>query len=246
MIILKTKVDISKIQDSCSILKNVLDVLYNLIEDGITTNDLNKITEELIDKENALPAFKGYRNFPYSICASVNDCVVHGFPNNNKLLNGDILSIDCGVLYKGWYSDSAFTKAVGIVSENTKMLIDVTKECLYKGIENAQPYGNIGDISNTIQTTALKHNFGIVEKFGGHGIGRELHEEPFISNVGLKGRGYVLKPGMVIAIEPMLTLGNASVMTSHEGWMVKTKDGSVSAHFEHTVAITKEGPRILT
>jgi len=213
---------------------------------GITTYELNKEAEEMTYKRKAFPVFNGYKGFPYSICASVNSCVVHGFPDNIKLQDGDLLSIDFGILYKGWCGDSAFTKIIGKTQENIKTLVRVTEECLYAGIDKALEYNKVGDISNIVQAHAMEYGFGVVEKFGGHGIGRNLHEDPFISNIGVKDKGYLLKSGMVIAIEPMLTLGKSDVERMNNGWTIKTKDGKVSAHFEHTVAITEEGPIILT
>lgn len=246
MIILKTSDQIKRIGDSCKIVSEVLSHLYNISDIGITTYELNKEAEEITRKRNAFPVFNGYKGFPYSICASVNDHVVHGFPNNIKLQDGDVLSIDFGILYKGWCGDSAFTKIMGSASKDVEMLLKVTEKCLYDGIDKVIAYNKVGDISNAIQTRAEEYGFGIVDKFGGHGIGRNLHEDPFISNVGIKDKGYLLKSGMVIAIEPMLTLGKADVERMNNGWTIKTKDGKVSAHFEHTVAITEEGPIILT
>ena len=246
MIILKTSDQIKRIGDSCKIVSEVLSHLFSISEVGITTFELNKVAEEITYKHKAFPVFNGYKGFPYSICASVNDCVVHGFPDNVKLQNGDILSIDFGILYKGWCGDAAFTKIIGEASETIKTLVRVTEECLYAGIEKLQAYNKVGDISNAIQTRAVEHGFGVVEKFGGHGIGRNLHEDPFISNAGVKDKGYLLKPGMVIAVEPMLTLGKADIERMSNGWTIKTKDGKTAAHFEHTVAITEEGPIILT
>jgi len=246
MIILKTSDQIKRIGDSCKIVSSVLSHLYNISEIGISTHELNKEAEEIVKKHKATPVFNGYKGFPYSICASINDYIVHGFPNDIKLKDGDVLSIDFGVLYKGWCGDSAFTKIIGNASEDIKTLVRVTEECLYAGIKKAVARSRVGDISNTIQTHAMKYGFGVVEKFGGHGIGRNLHEDPFISNVGEKNKGYLLKPGVVIAIEPMLTAGKADIERMSNGWTIKTKDGKVAAHFEHTVAITNEGPIILT
>jgi len=246
MIILKTSEQIKRIGDSCKIVSEILTHIYSISEEGITTVELNKIAEDMAHKRGAFPVFNGYKGFPYSICASTNDCVVHGFPNNAKLRSGDILSIDFGILYKGWCGDSAFTKIIGTTTEDIKNLIRVTEECLYMGIDEARPYNRIGDISNAIQTTASAHGLGVVEQYGGHGIGRNLHEDPYISNAGVKNKGYLLKAGMVIAIEPMLTLGKADIEKEDNGWTVRTKDGKAAAHFEHTLAITEEGPVILT
>jgi methionyl aminopeptidase len=246
MIILKTFDQIKRIGDSCKIVSEILSHLYTISEIGITTYELNKVAEEITYKHKAYPVFNGFKGFPYSICASVNDCVVHGFPNDVKLQNGDVLSVDFGILYKGWCGDSAFTKIIGETSDDIKTLVRVTEECLYAGIEKAVAYNKVGDISSSIQTHAIEHGFGVVEKYGGHGIGRNLHEDPFISNVGVKNKGYLLKAGMVIAIEPMLTLGKADIKKMDNGWTIKTKDEKTAAHFEHTIAITEEGPVILT
>lgn len=246
MIILHGKQDIVKISKSCSIVAYVLSRLEKEVCPGVTTNYLDNLAERLTFEKGAIPGFKGYRGFPCSICVSVNDQVVHGIASDVPLKEGDILSIDFGILYKGWYGDSALTIPVGRISPRRKKLIQVTQECLKLGIQQSYPGNKLGDISYAVQQHAEKEGFSVVREFTGHGIGRDLHEEPAIPNFGNKGEGYLLKPGMIIAIEPMINEGNKETVTKSDGWTVVTKDGSVSAHFEHTLAITNEGPIILT
>jgi methionyl aminopeptidase len=246
MIIIKTRKEIEKILISCRMVALVLSELKKDIQPGITTKELNEKAEYITARFGAIPGFKGYKGFPYSICASVNDQVVHGFPNNTPLKEGDVLSIDFGILYKGWYGDAAFTKAVGKVNNNIEKLIKTTEACLYKGIEQAVPMNRIGDISAAIESNAASNGFEVVREYVGHGLGRELHEEPQIPNFGNPGEGYIIKPGMVIAIEPMLTEKSGETKTLKDGWTTKTVDGGLSAHFEHTIAIFDQGPKILT
>ena len=246
MIILHGLQDIYGIKKSCSVVAYVLSRLDNEVKPGITTNYLNSLAEILTFEKGTMPGFKGYRGFPYSICASVNDQIVHGFPSDEPLKEGDILSIDFGILYKGWYGDSALTIPVGKISVRRKKLIQVTKECLYLAIQQCYDGNRIGDISYAIQQHAEKNKFNVIKDFTGHGVGRDLHEEPMIPNFGNKGEGYLLKNGMVIAIEPMLVDGNGGTITGPDGWTVLTENGSVAAHFEHTITITENGPVILT
>jgi methionyl aminopeptidase len=246
MIILKTPSQIDGIRRSCEIVAYVLKELKNNIKPGVTTNYLNEMAEDLCLQKGGTPGFKGYRGFPYSICSSRNEEVVHGFPSNNKLVEGEILSIDFGVLYKGWYGDSAFTAPVGIVSKEIKKLLAVGEACLYEGIKVAKAYNRIGDVSHAVQTYAEKRSYNVVREFVGHGIGQDLHEEPQVPNFGPKGRGYMLKPGSVIAIEPMVSAGTCEILTMKDRWTVKTADGMPAVHFEHTVAITNNGTEILT
>lgn len=246
MIILHGKQDILGIKTSCKIVAHVLSALEKEVKPGITTNYLNDFAEELTFKKGALPGFKGYRGFPASICASINSQVVHGIPSDKPLNEGDLLSIDFGILYKGWYGDSALTIPVGKVSGAHKKLIKTTRECLNLGIAQSIPGNKIGDISYAIQQHAEKEGFGVVKGFTGHGIGKDLHEEPAIPNFGNKNEGYLLKKGMAIAIEPMLTEYGHETITGDNGWAILTKDGGMSAHFEHTLTITDEGPIILT
>lgn len=246
MIFTKTSKDINKIHQSCRIVSFVLSQIEKEIKPGVTTSYLDKMAEELAYEKGAIPGFKGYRGFPYSICASVNEQIVHGFANDNPLEDGDILSIDFGILYKGWYGDAAFTAPVGEVSPLASKLIKVTKECLSKGIEASKPYNRVGDISSAVQRHAEAAGFNVVKDFTGHGIGRALHEEPAIYNFGKAGEGYMLKPGMVIAIEPMVTEKGEKTKSLNDGWTVVTEDGGLSAHFEHTIAITENGVEVLT
>lgn len=246
MIILKTPSQIDGIRRSCEIVAYVLTELKNSIKPGITTKYLNEMSEELCFQRGGTPGFKGYRGFPYSICSSRNEEIVHGFPSDIPLMEGEILSIDFGVLYKGWYGDSAFTAPVGTVSKETKKLLEVGKACLYEGINTARMYKRIGDISNAVQTYAEKRSYNVVRDFVGHGIGRDLHEEPQVPNFGPKGMGYMLKSGTVIAIEPMVSAGTCEIVTMKDHWTVKTADGMPAVHFEHTVAITENGTEILT
>ena len=207
---------------------------------------LDNLAEELTKKKNAVPAFKGYRGFPFSICASVNQMVVHGFPSKRPLNEGDILSIDFGTLYNGFYGDSAITVPVGKISKNAERLSQITKESLFKGIEKAIPGGRLSDISNAIQTHVESAGYSVVRVFVGHGIGSKLHEEPQIPNYGSPGVGIRLKAGMTLAIEPMVNENGPDVKILADGWTAITKDGGLSAHFEHTIAITENGPDILS
>jgi len=246
MIILKHKNQIDGIRNSCRIVSYVLNELEKLIAPGITTKYLNLIAEELCYSRGGTPGFKGYKGFPYSICASRNDTVVHGFPDDIPLVSGDIISIDFGVLYKGWYGDSAFTKAVGTISDDISRLLVIGEECLYSGINEIEPNSRIGDISNSIQTKAEEAGFSVVTGFVGHGIGKNLHEEPQVPNVGVRNTGIIVKPGMVIAIEPMINFGLADVYVSNNEWSIFTCDGKPSVHFEHTIVFDGKSTEILT
>ena len=216
------------------------------IKEGITTLELDRLCEEFINNNDGVGTCKGYNGYPNVICASVNDEVVHGIPSNRKLKNGDIITIDVVIGYKGYQGDAAWTYAVGDVNSSKKYLMEHTEKALYKGIEQVKPGNRIGDISNAIQNYALEHNLGIVRELCGHGIGREMHEDPEVSNFGLKNTGPKLKPGMVICIEPMLTYGSSDVCLLDDEWTVVTCDGSDAAHYEHTVLVTDDGYLILT
>jgi methionyl aminopeptidase len=246
MLILKTSKQLDKIKKSCNIASCILNTIRENIIPGITTIELNSIAEKLAKKYKTIPAFKGYHGFPYSICASVNSQVVHGFPTDKPLKEGDILSVDFGVIYEDWYSDTAFTKAVGRVSQKVENLLHVTEKALYSGIKNAQPFCRIGDISRAVQKEAEKFDYGVIRDLVGHGVGLDLHEFPQIPNYGIEGEGLILRPGTVIAIEPMFVEKSPQVKRLSDGWGIATKDGGYSTHFEHTVLITKEGPEILT
>lgn len=213
---------------------------------GVSTRELDSIAEDAIRQEGAKPAFLGYQGFPASICSSINEQVVHGIPGRRRLRDGDILSVDIGAIYDGYYGDMARTFAIGEVSAETRRLIDATERSLEAGIEKCYAGNRLSDISNAVQTVAEGAGFSVVRQYVGHGIGRTMHEEPQIMNYGPPGKGPVLKTGMVFAIEPMINAGRAEVRSLEDGWTVVTDDGSLSAHFEHTVAITSGGPLVLT
>lgn len=247
MIIIKSQSEINKISESCKIVAEVLQNLRSFVREGISTADIESNVEKQILRRNALPAFKGYRGYPSSVCLSINNQVVHGIPSKLvKLKNGDIVSIDLGVLLHGFYGDAAITLSIGEVSQDTKNLIKVTEESLYIGIENAVVGNRVSDISSSIQQYVESNGFSVVRAFVGHGIGRFLHEDPQVPNFGKPGQGVRLREGMTIAIEPMVNAGGPDVMILGDGWTAVTTDGSLSAHFEHTIAITKNGPEILT
>jgi len=217
------------------------------IAPGISTFDLNKIAEDVIFKNGATPSFKGYNGYPASICASVNNVVIHGIPHREiKLKNGDIVAIDIGVCYKGYHGDCAYTHGVGIISPKLQELLKTTQEALYAGLEYAQPNNRLSDISHSIEQFVIKRGYSVVKDFTGHGIGRKLHEAPPIPNFGLPGIGPILKPGMTLAIEPMVNIGSSDVRILVDNWTTVTDDGLDSAHFEHTIAITENGYTILT
>lgn len=220
--------------------------IAKVIKPGIKTIELNKLAETFIRDNGGVPAFLNYNGFPYSLCISLNNQVVHGFPNQHVLVDGDLVSVDCGVVKNKYYGDSAYTFAIGEVSEQTKLLMQVTKECLVLGVEKAVAGLRIGDIGYAVQEHAEKHNFGVVKELVGHGVGTRLHEKPEVPNYGKRGAGIKLEEGMVIAIEPMINAGRAGVRFWDDGWTVSTIDGKVSAHYEHTVAISKGKPDILS
>jgi len=228
------------------IVAETLALLGSHIRPGVTSAELNRLAEKECERQGCQPAFKGYGGFPYSICASPNDRVVHGFPNDTPLRDGDIISIDFGVLYKGFYGDAAMTFAVGQLGKETQRLVDATRESLARAIEKAVPGGRLSDISHAVQAWVEPKGFSVVREFVGHGIGRKLHEAPQIPNYGEAGQGPRLKPGMTLALEPMINAGQAAVRIMEDGWTAVTQDGRLSAHFEHTVAITENGPEILT
>ncbi len=243
---IKKPEEIELMYQAGKLLAGVRDVLKKEIKAGITTGFLDKLAEELIRESQAEPAFKGYRGFPGSICASLNNQVVHAIPGSRKLVEGDILSVDIGIKYKGYFSDLAFTQGIGRITPEAKRLIASTQKALFKGIKKARDGGFLSDISYAIECFAKRDGFSVVREFVGHGIGKELHEEPPIPNFGPPGQGPRLKEGMVLAIEPMVNIGGSEVKIEKDNWTVVTRDGSLSAHFEHTVAITSRGPKILT
>jgi methionyl aminopeptidase len=247
MIILKHPDEVEKMYAANQIVAHLLEVLKEEIHPGITTRDLDQMAEEFIEvKHKAKAAFKGYRGYPATLCTSVNDVVVHGIPSGQVLEDGDLVSIDVGVIVDGYYGDSARTYPVGIESDETAKLIRVTEESLYKGIEKATVEHRLFDISYAIQQHVEGNGYSVVRAFVGHGIGQSLHEEPQIPNFGLPHRGPRLKEGMVLAIEPMVNRGHWDVKILDDEWTTVTVDGSLSAHFEHSVAILNEGPRILS
>jgi len=246
VIIIKNYKEIEKIKRSCHIVAELLKEMEKMIEPGITTKELDEFAEDFIRKRKAIPAFKGYRDYPASICASINDVIVHGIPNSSKLKEGDIIGIDVGVLFDGYYGDTAATFPVGKVEDKHLELLKITKEALYIGIEKAKLNNRIGDISFAIQSYVEKRGFNVIRDFVGHGIGKNLHEEPKIPNFGQAGSGPKIVEGMVLAIEPMVSEGSFEIEIMPDGWTAKTKDRSYSAHFEHTIAITSYGTIILT
>ena len=246
MIVLKSPAELDNMRAAGKIVAETLALLKDRIAPGVTTAELNKLAEKECQRHGAKAAFKGYGGFPYAICASPNDRVVHGFPNKTPLRNGDILSIDFGVFYKGFYGDSAFTAPVGEIDKETRTLLKATEESLEKAIEKSVPGGRLSDVSHAVQSWVEPQGFSVVREFVGHGIGRNLHEAPQIPNYGKPGQGPRLKTGMTLAIEPMINVGEPGVKILEDGWTAVTLDGKMSAHFEHTVAITDNGPEILT
>ena len=246
MIILKSKDEINKMEKANQIVAHVLSKLSEVVAPGITTNDLDRIAEELIRKKGGIPTFIGYRGYPKSLCLSVNEEVVHGIPGKKVLKEGDIVGIDCGVTYDGFVGDSALTVGVGTVSEEAKNLMRVTEESLQKAITQVVEGNRIGDIGFAVQSHAEKNGYSVVRDFIGHGIGRQMHEEPQVPNYGVKGTGPRIKVGMVLAIEPMVNMGTHEVEVLADGWTVVTKDKKWSAHFEHSIACTDTGPVVLS
>lgn len=247
MIILRSRAEIEKIRASCAVVAEILERLVEHIKPGVTTLDLNGISEELAAKKGAKPAFKGYHGYPYALCASINEEVVHGMPSRHRRLKGgDIISLDFGVVMDGYFGDAALTVPVGQISETAVQLCTVTEECLYEGISQAVAGNRVSDISHAIQDYVEKRGYSVVREFVGHGIGQHLHESPQVPNYGPAGRGVRLKPGMVLAIEPMINVGEPDVVVLEDRWTAVTRDRKLSAHFEHTIAVTDNGPRILT
>ncbi len=243
---IKTQKEIEIIAEGGKILAKVLKDLEKMVKPGITTLELDRAAEALILSAKAKPAFKGYEGFPYSLCASVNENIVHGFPSSYALKEGDLVKLDLGVLYKGFNTDSAITVAVGNVSFEAKRLLNVTKKSLRLGIKKAKIGNTVGDIGNTIQRFVEDQGFGVVRDLCGHGIGKTVHEDPRVPNFGKRGSGEKLVEGMVICIEPIITAGDYNIKQSADGYGYATKDNSFSAHFEHTIVITKSGPKVLT
>jgi methionyl aminopeptidase len=246
MIFIKSPEEIEKMSVSGKMVAEILLEIRSRIKPGITTQELDQLAARLAQKKKARPAFKGYNGYPFSLCVSVNEEVVHGFPSKRKLVEGDIVSLDFGVCFDGYYGDAALTQAVGKVSPQAERLMKVTRESLFKGLQEVRVGRRLGDISAAVQQHVEAHGYSVVRQFVGHGIGKGLHEDPQVPNYGEAGRGILLKPGMVLAIEPMVNVGGSEVELQADGWTAVTKDRSLSAHFEHTVAITENGYRILT
>jgi methionyl aminopeptidase len=246
MIILKSRPEIEKMRKSNAIVAAILEELSRKIRPGVKTIELDRLSEELALKKGARPAFKGYRGYPYSLCTSVNSEVVHGMPSERELKEGDIVSLDFGILNDGYYGDAAVTVPVGEITPGARKLLKITEEALYRGIAEVKAGNRIGDISSAIQGHVEAAGYSVVRDLVGHGIGKSLHEDPQVPNYGSGGRGIELKPGMVFAIEPMVNEGTYRVEILRDGWTVVTADGKLSAHFEHSVAITENGPVILS
>lgn len=247
MIVLKTSRELSIMKEACRISAGALQLIGESIEPGITTAELDRIAEKYILSEGAKPNFKGYSGYPATACISINNEVIHGIPSKlRKIKAGDIVSVDLGATIDGYNGDNAATFAVGEISDEAKRLIDATRESLYEGIKAAVAGGRIGDIGHAVSSYVEARGFSVVRDFVGHGVGTELHEAPEVPNYGTAGKGIRLMPGMTIAIEPMINAGRPGVKTLSDGWTVVTCDGSLSAHFEHTVAITSDGPQIMT
>ncbi|MED5019969.1 type I methionyl aminopeptidase [Paenibacillus chibensis] len=246
MIICKSETELGFMREAGRIVAETHRLMAKHMEPGITTGELDAIADHYIRSQQALPSFKGYNGFPASICASVNDQLVHGFPGKRKLNEGDIITLDIGAQYRGYHGDSAWTYPVGRISDEAQRLLDVTEQSLYAGLELVKPDVRLFTISHAIQRVIEDAGFSVVQEYVGHGVGAELHEEPNIPNFGVSDRGPRLKAGMVLAIEPMVNAGSRFVKTLEDNWTVVTVDGSLCAHFEHTVAVTSEGHEILT
>lgn len=246
MITIKNEKEIELMRQAGKLVSLTRKYLENYLKPGITTREIDSLAEEFIIKNGGVPSCKGYNGFPNAICMSTNDTVVHGIPNGKKLKNGDILSVDMVIGYQGYQGDSAWTYPIGEIDEDSKYLLKHTEQALYEGVKFAKAGNRVGDISSAIEEYATKHNLGIVRELCGHGIGKNMHEDPDVPNFGKKGTGPLLKPGMVICIEPMLTFGRKEVYLEDDEWGIKTYDKSNAAHFEFTVLITNNEPEILT
>lgn len=244
--LIKTEAEIKVMKECGEILARVMNQVGQAVKPGVTTKQLDELGQRLIEAENGKPSFLGYRNFPNSLCISVNEAVVHGLPTDKPLAEGDIVGVDLGVLYKGYHTDSAWTFPVGTISESATRLLNITRESLFQGIAKAKVGNCIGDISATIQRYVESNGYSVVRELVGHGIGQKIHEEPSVPNYGKPGVGDKLKAGMTICIEPMVNQGSARIKELSDGWTIVTADRKLSAHFEHTVLITDDGPVILT
>jgi len=245
-IMVKSKEDLAAMRRAGQVAAQALQTVVEAVRPGVTTHDLDRIAEDRIRHLGGVPSFLGYRGFPASICTSINDEVVHGIPGPRQLREGEIISVDLGAVVEGFHGDLAVTVPVGKVSDEVDRLLRVTREALAIGIRAVRPKGRLGNVSAAIQKYVEEHGFSVVREFAGHGIGRRLHEEPQIPNFGRPGNGVPLRPGMTLAIEPMVNMGTADVMMDPDGWTVRTRDHKPSAHFEHTVAVGEDGPIVLT
>lgn len=247
MIVLKTGRELKIMREACRISAGALQTAGKAVEPGVTTAEIDKLAEDYIRSQGGVPNFKNYQGYPATACISINNEVIHGIPSSKrKLKQGDIVSIDLGAMFEGYHGDNAATFACGDVSQEAKRLMDITEQSLYKGIAAAVSGGRLGDIGHAVQSFIEENGYSVVRQFVGHGIGTKLHEAPEVPNFGTSGRGIRLMPGMTLAIEPMVNAGGSDVKILPDGWTVLTKDGSLSAHFEHTVVITADGPKIMT
>lgn len=245
-IVLRTSAELEKMRMAGILLNRVMKQVTAAVKPGVTTKELDTLAHHLIRESGAKPSFLNYHGYPATLCTSVDDEIVHGIPGSRVLEEGSILSIDCGLILNGWHSDHAVTVPVGEISSKAQKLIKITEECLYRGIDAMVPGARLGDVGHAVQSLAEGQGYGVVRDMCGHGIGRHLHEAPQLPNYGRPGEGIALKPGMVIAIEPMINMGTWRIRTLRDGWTTITADGSLSAHAEHTVAVTADGPMILT
>jgi methionyl aminopeptidase len=245
MMVLKTAGEIELMDQANRIVHQVLEAVGKRIAPGVTPLELDRLADQVIRGAGAVPAFLNYRGYPATLCISINDVIVHGIPNEVPLEEGDIVGIDCGVLYKGYYGDAARTFAVGRIDEEARRLLQVTEEALNLAVQQVKPGARLSDIGHAVQQHAEKHGYSVVREFSGHGIGTSLHEDPQVPNFGHPGRGPKLRPGLVLAIEPMVNVGSSGVKVDPDGWTARTEDGSLSAHFEYSVAVTPNGVRIL-
>jgi methionyl aminopeptidase len=246
IITMKTPVEFEKMAVAGAAVAAVHDAVRAAAEPGVTTAQLDRIAAEVLRGHGCRPSFLGYHGFPATICASPNEQIVHGIPDGYKLVEGDVLSIDAGAIYEGWHGDAAFTMAIGEVPDGVARLIEVTEAALWEGLKRARPGNRLGDIGSAIEAKAIPEGYGVVREYIGHGIGRQMHEAPNVPNYGRPGKGLKLKTGMALAIEPMFNMGTEETAVLDDGWTVVTRDGRLSAHFEHTVAITADGPLVLT
>ena len=246
MILIKSDSEIERMRKANELVMQILEILKNMIKPGLNIQDLERRAEELSEKNGAIPAFKGYRGYPAALCVSLNEVIIHGIPKRRILEEGDIVGIDFGILLNGFYGDAAMTIPVGKVGKKATELLKVTEEALYKGIKEVKPGKRIGDISNAIQLHVEKSGFSVIREFTGHGIGKQLHEEPSIPNYGTPGMGIIVEKGMTFALEPMVSSGSYEIEILSDGWTAVTRDRSLSAHFEHTIAVREKGAEILT